>query len=159
MLGSGTSNQRPYALFKHRADNHTPPTYLLVLSGLLSMFALIGFILFLHTIALLHIYSENIQNIDAGGGFFLVLVHQIKNGDIATMYCIAAISIALKYAISICFDYFNEVEEENDNNPKWFYQYMITEEFIRSRKIQEDALMLLSEYIERQQGGKDFHPK
>ena len=159
MLGSGISNQRPDALFKHRSANHKPSTGLIMVSGLLSMFALIGFILVLHTIALLHIYSENIQNIDAGCGFFLVLVYQIKNGDIATMYCIAAISIALKYAISICFAYFDEIEEEMDDNPKWFYQYMITEEFIRSRKIQEDALELLSEYIERQQGSKDFHPK
>ena len=152
MLGSGKSNQRPYDLFLHRTSNHTTPTKFVIISSILLTFAIIGFILLLHTIALLEICSENIQNIDAGGGFFLVLVYQIKNGDIATMYCIAAISITLKYVIWIGFEYFNELEEENDDNPKWFYQYMITEEFIRSRKIQEDALKLLAEHIERQQG-------
>ena len=147
MLDFGLSNHNYYALRHHRAKSYKSLTSMVETTSILSMFALIGFILFLHTIALFHIYSENIQNIEAGGGFFLLLVYQIKNGDIATMYCITAICIALKYAIRIGFKYLHAVDEASQYNPDYFYQYMITEEFIRSRKIQEDALELLSEYI------------
>ena len=161
MHGFGTSNLKPSSLARSREEKLSPS--LLTSFGLCWLLCIIfaAFTILIHTISLLHIYEENMHNVDIefASQFILVFVYQIKNGDIATMYCFVAIGIALAYINYLLYKVVEDIHENSDYNPNLFYQYMITSESMRSNETQENALMILAEYIERQKDSKDFHPK